>query len=76
MAKKINMIGAKPKEIEIIDQPKRSIDPAEFALALDANPTRQQISGNPDPIALAELGTQLLDRLRSSKCTITWPPPR
>src|SRR5580704_3347312 len=66
MAKKINIVGAKPKKIEVVDQPKRRIEPAELAAALGANPNGQQASGNLDPSALAELGTQLLDRLRSS----------
>jgi len=66
MAKKINIVGANPKKIEVVDQPKRRIDPAEFAAALGANPSGQQASGNLELIGLAELGTQLLDRLRSS----------
>jgi hypothetical protein len=66
MAKKINIVGAKPKKIEVVDQPKRRIDPAEFGAALGAIPSGRQAPGNLDPIALAELGTQLLNRLRSS----------
>lgn len=66
MTKKINIVGAKPKKIEIVDQPKRRIDPAAFAAALGANPCGQQAPGDLDPIALAELGGQLLQRLQSS----------
>jgi hypothetical protein len=66
MAKKINIIGAKPRKITIVDQPKRRIEPQEFAAALGAHPLGQQVGGSLDPIALAELGTQLLHRLRSS----------
>jgi hypothetical protein len=66
MAKKINIVGAKPQKIAVADQPKRRIEPAELAAALGANPDGQQVSGNLDPIALAELGTQLAHRLRSS----------
>lgn len=66
MAKKIHVVGAKPKKIEVIDQPKRRIDPAELAAALGADPSGQQTPGDLDPLALAELGTQLLHRLRSS----------
>jgi hypothetical protein len=66
MAKKINIVGAKPKKIEVVDQPKRRIDPADLAAALGANPSGQFPPGNLDPIGLAELGTQLLHRLRSS----------
>lgn len=66
MAKKINVVGAKPKKIEIVDQPKRRIDPAELAAALGAKPLGSQAPRDLDPLALAELGTQLLNRLRSS----------
>jgi hypothetical protein len=66
MAKKINIVGAKPRKIEVVDQPKRRIDPADLAAALGAGPSGQQTPGNLDAIALAELGTQLLHRLRSS----------
>jgi hypothetical protein len=66
MAKKITIVGAKPKKIEVVDQPKRRLDAAQLAAALGANPTGQQIRPDVDPIALADLGTQLLQRLRSS----------
>jgi len=66
MAKKINIVGAKPRKIEVVDQAKRRIDPEELARALGANPVGQQVSGSLDPMALAELGTQLRERLRSS----------
>jgi hypothetical protein len=66
MAKKIEIVGAKPKKIEIIDQPKRHIEPAELAAALGANPAGEQTAGNLDLIGLAEIGTQLLARLRST----------
>src|SRR5206468_6337374 len=66
MAKKVHIIGAKPRKIAVLDQPKRRIEPPELAAALGADPSGQQAPGNVDPIALAELGTQLLDRLRSS----------
>jgi hypothetical protein len=66
MAKRINIIGAKLKRIEILDQPKRRIDPAEIAEGLGAAPCGEQISGKLDLIGLAEIGTQLLSRLRSS----------
>ena len=42
------------------------IDPAELAAGLGATPCGSRVSGSLDPIALAELGTQLLNRLRSS----------
>jgi hypothetical protein len=66
MAKKIEIVGAKPKKIDIIDKAKRRINAAELATALGANPAVQQTAGDLDLIALAELGTQLLSRLRSS----------
>src|SRR5262245_50791305 len=66
MAKKIEIVGEEPKKIKIVDQPNRRIEPAEFAAALGANPAGGQAAGNLDLIALAELGTQLLARLRSS----------
>jgi hypothetical protein len=66
MAKKIEIVGAKPKKVEIVDQPKRRIEPSELAAALGANPAGGQTAGNLDLISLAEIGTQLLGRLRSS----------
>src|SRR5262245_54412063 len=66
MAKKIEIVGAKPKKVEIVDQPKRRIEPEDLAAALGANPAGRQTAGNLDLVALAELGTQLLNRLRSS----------
>jgi hypothetical protein len=66
MAKKINIVGAKPKRIEVVDQPKRRIEPAELAAVLGATAISPQACGNPDLIRLAEIGTQLLSRLRST----------
>src|SRR5437660_11557799 len=66
MAKKIEIVGAKPKKVEIVAQPKRRIEPAELAAALGATPCGERIPGNLDLIGLAELGTRLLARLRSS----------
>jgi hypothetical protein len=66
MAKKITIIGAKPKRIQIMNQPKPRLDPAEVAEGLGATPCGERIPRNLDLIGLAELGTQLLARLRSS----------
>lgn len=66
MAKKITVVGAKPRKIEVADQPKRRIDPTELAASLGASPVGQPAPLSLDPIGLAELGTQLLHRLRSS----------
>jgi hypothetical protein len=65
MAKKIQIVGAQPKQLEVVDRPKRRIDPGDLAAALGAEATGQHAPLSMDPIALAELGTQLLDRLRS-----------
>jgi hypothetical protein len=66
MAKKINIIGAKPRRIQIVNQPRRRLEPAEIGKGLGAAPCGERITGNVDLIGLAELGTQLLARLRSS----------
>lgn len=66
MTKQIDIVGAKPKRIDVLDQPKQRIDSADLAVALGANPSGQQSPANVDPVSLAELGTQLLTRLRSS----------
>jgi hypothetical protein len=66
MADKINIVGAKPRKIKVIDKPRRRIEPQEVAAALGADPNGQKVLGNLDPISLAELGSQLLHRLRSS----------
>lgn len=66
MAEKINIIGAKPKRIAIVNPPRPRLDPAEIAEGLGATPCDGRIPGNLDLIGLAELGTRLLARLRSS----------
>jgi hypothetical protein len=66
MAKKVNITGTQPKQIRILDQPRRRIDPAELAAALGARPEGEHVGENLDLISLAELGTRLLSRLRST----------
>src|SRR5439155_16061965 len=66
MAKKINIIGAQPKRVRVADEPQRRIEPAELAAALGAEPGGERIAANLDPISLAEVGSELLRRLRSS----------
>jgi hypothetical protein len=66
MAKKIDIVGTRPRKVGIVDQPRRRIESIEVAAALGANPHGQQAPGNLDPIALSELETRLLDRLRST----------
>src|SRR5262245_56191076 len=66
MAKRVNIIGAKSKRIRVTDKPQCRIEPADAAAALGAEPCAEHIGANLDPITLAELGTELLRRLRSS----------
>jgi hypothetical protein len=66
MAKKINITGRQPKRIRVADKPQRRIEPAELAVALGAEPCAERIGDNLDLISLAELGAQLLRRLRST----------
>lgn len=66
MAKKINIVGSQPKRVRIVDEPSRRIDPAEVAAALGAESRGERIGANLDAISVAELGTELLRRLRSS----------
>ncbi|MFO0966867.1 MAG: hypothetical protein U0793_14940 [Gemmataceae bacterium] len=65
MAKKVEIVGANPKKIEITDKSKRRIEPDELATALGASEAARS-APSLDLISLAELGTQLLSRLRSS----------
>jgi hypothetical protein len=66
MAKKVNIVGTQPKRVRVVDEPRRRIEPAELAAALGAEACGERIGANLDPISLAELGTELLRRLRSS----------
>jgi hypothetical protein len=66
MSKKIVIVGAKPKRVNILDKPKRRVEPAELANALGAKPLDIEAGMSKDPIAMGELGSQLLHRLRSS----------
>src|SRR5260370_28407163 len=66
MAKKINITGREPKGMSVVEKPQRRIEPAELAAALGAEPCAERVGENLDLISLAELGTQLLRRLRSS----------
>jgi hypothetical protein len=66
MAKKVKIVGTQPKRIRVVDKPQRRIEPAELAAALGAEPCGEHIGANLDPISLAELGTELQRRLRSS----------
>lgn len=66
MAKKVNLVGTPPKRVRVVDEPRRRIEPADLAAALGAEPCGERIGANLDPISLAEIGTELLRRLRSS----------
>jgi hypothetical protein len=66
MTEKINIVGAKPKRVHIVNKARPRIDPAELAAALGATPCGERLSANADLIDLGELGTRLLARLRSS----------
>jgi hypothetical protein len=66
MAKKVNIIGAKPKRVRVLDKPRRRIQPAQLAAQLGAEPEGVWLGKNLDLISLAELGTKLQSRLRSS----------
>jgi hypothetical protein len=66
MAKKVNIIGAKPKRVRVLDKPRRRIEPAELAAQLGAQPEGVWLGKNLDLISLADLGTKLQSRLRSS----------
>ncbi len=59
MAKRIRVVGAKPKKVAVVDQPKRRIDPTEFAVALGAQPGGVQVRSNLGPVALADLAMLL-----------------
>jgi hypothetical protein len=49
-----------------MSHPRRRVEPFDLAKALGAAPRGLRIGGDLDPIALAELGTELIQRLRSS----------
>jgi hypothetical protein len=66
MTKKIEIVGTQPRKIVILDRPKKRMDPEQFAAALGSTRMGVQAKANLDAIALAELGTQLSSRLRSS----------
>lgn len=66
MAKKIEIAGTRLAKVKIVDQAKRRINPEELAAALGAKSDARQSAQHLDLLSLAELGTQLLARLRSS----------
>ncbi len=66
MAKKIIVAGKPARRIEVSGKPQRRIEPGEFAAALGAETVGEAHSASLDPISLAELGNELLRRLRST----------
>ncbi len=52
MTNRINIIGAKPKKINVLDQPKRRIEPSVLAAALGVATISSQTGKGLDPIAL------------------------
>jgi hypothetical protein len=66
MANSINIVGARPRKIDIVDRPMRTIDPTELAATLGARPSGPSGPRNLDLIDLAELGAQLLSQPQST----------
>jgi hypothetical protein len=66
MAKKIIIVGKEAKRVEVIGRPMRRIEPEESAAALGAEPCGERLGPSADLLTLAALGSQLIQRLRSS----------
>lgn len=66
MAKRINDISRMAERVVDTGPVHRRIEPQDFAEALGAEPCGERLPTRLDPIALAELGTALLRRLRST----------
>lgn len=66
MPRKVNVKGKGAERIEIVGRPARRITPSEFAAALGAEPLADFAGVSLDPITLAEVGNELLKRLRSA----------
>lgn len=66
MAKKIIESGKPARRIEVSGKPQRRIEPEEFAAALGAEPIGEAHAPNLEPVSLAALGSELINRLRSS----------
>lgn len=67
MTRKMQTVGATPKRVSITDQPKRRIDPTELARLLGANPCEEYSGENRNLIDLAETGTKLLVKSKTSE---------
>ncbi len=66
MAERINPIDKVAERIHDVSRPPRRIEPAEFAAALGAEPCGESVPKSADPITMAELGNELIKRLRST----------
>jgi len=66
MTKRIEIIGAQPKKVQVVDQSRPGVDASLLANAIGAEQCGEFVTGKLDPISLVELGTELLRRLRSS----------
>lgn len=66
MSKRVNIVGAKPKKVHLRDHPQRKIDPAVVAAAAGASLIGRRDARQIDLLGLADVGTELLARLRST----------
>lgn len=66
MAKKVKLIEKEQKRILVSNKPLERIEPVTLAAGIGAVPCGVQVTANVDPISLAELGSALISRLRSS----------
>jgi hypothetical protein len=63
---KIKIIGTQPKRINIINKPRRRVDPQEFGAALGARPAKLRATKQVDLIDLAEIGCRLIRETHDS----------
>jgi hypothetical protein len=66
MAKKITVTGKPARRIELTGKPRRRVERDEFASALGAEAVKEPHASSVDSIALAALGSRLIERLRST----------
>src|SRR5437016_5431411 len=63
---KVNVTGKEKQRVRDTSRPRRRVDSSAFAAALGAEPIGAPHSRAADLISLAELGNQLIGRLRST----------
>jgi hypothetical protein len=66
MAKKIHMTGKAGRRIEITGKPQRRIEPEKLAAELGAESVGEPHASGLDPVALAAVGSAVIERLRST----------